>query len=254
MALPACFHLAEDVFPRVKAEAARRLVGEGRSQTHAADAIGVSQAMVSRYVQQSEADALVLRLADDLVASILQQDAPDSRWCDILAPPTPKGDEALRDLLAAERQLLAAAPVRIMPQVGLNIARATPGAQGVGDVLAYPARIVATDSRLLRPAAPEWGASHHLAACLLALRVSDPSLHAIANIRGGDAIAAAAAPDVTLQGEGDREALFLAQAHTGPRIVHDPGAIGYEPCLYIAGPDAQSVVHTILSIAAKVHP
>ncbi len=255
MGLPACFHLAEDVFPRVRAEAARHLVAAGWSQTRTAEAIGVSQAMVSRYAQQARADdALVLRLARDLVATLLGEPMLDSHWCATLAPARPKGDIALTDLLDAESRLIAATPMAIMPQVGLNIARATDGAQGIGDVLAYPARIVAADKRLLRPAAPAWGASRHLATCLLALRQHDASLHAIANIRGGATIAAAAGATVTLAGEGDREALFLAQAHHAPRIVHDPGAIGYEPCLYIAGPDAQSVVDTILSIAAKVTP
>ncbi len=254
VALPACFHLAEDVFPRVRAETARRLVADGWSQTRAAAALGVSQAMVSRYVRQADDDGLVMRLADDLVASLDAGDSPDSHWCSTLAPASSQGDEALADLLAAERRLISAAPLSIMPQVGLNIARARPDATVVDDVLAYPARIVATDDRLLRPAAPSWGASRHLATCLLALRAHDPSLHAIANIRGGPAIAAAAAPNVTLGGEGDRLALFLAQARHVPRIVHDPGAIGYEPCLYIAGPSAHAVVDTILSIASKVQP
>ncbi len=252
MALPACFHLAEDVFPRVRAEAARRLVAVTWSQTRAAAALGVSQAMVSRYVQQQEADPLVLRLADDLVASLTDDAAPDSHWCATLAPPHAHGDEAMADLLSAERRLLAAAPMAIMPQVGLNIARATADASTIQDVLAYPARIVAADKNLLRPAAPAWGASRHLANCLLALRQHDKTLHAIANIRGGPAIAAVAGAHRTLDGEGDRETLFLAQAHHAPRIVHDPGAIGYEACLYVAGPDAQSVVDTILSIASKV--
>lgn len=255
MALPACFHLAEDVFPRVRADAARRLVAAGWSQTRAADAIGVSQAMVSRYAQQgAEQDPLVLRLSQDLVASVAGEAMPDSRWCAALAPTRTHGDVAMSDLLSAEARLLAAAPVAIMPQVGLNIARASAAAKDIADVLAYPARIVAADTRLLRPAAPTWGASRHLATCLLALRQYDASLHAIANIRGGPAIAAAAGAHITLAGEGDREALFLAEAPHAPRIVHDPGAIGYEPCLYIAGTDAQAVVDTILSIAAKVTP
>jgi predicted fused transcriptional regulator/phosphomethylpyrimidine kinase len=40
----------------------------------------------------------------------------------------------------------------------------------------------------------------------------------------------------------------VAAANTALDAVHDPGAIGLEPCLYIAGPDAQSVARKILAL------
>lgn len=262
VALPPCFHLADSVFPRVRAEAARRLAGDGWSQSRIAALLGVSQAMVSKYQAraEAEADVLVLRLSDDLLAGLdALAAAGPSVWCRTLSVTTGRAgaEAALEDLLAAETRLVQAAPLWVMPQVGLNIARALPEAKSPGDVLAYPARIAAAGDRLVRPEAPELGASRHLAACLLELRRRDPSLHALANIRGGEHIAAAAGPHVRLAPEGDRETAFaqaVGDAADVPHTLHDPGAIGIEPCLYIAAPDAHQVVARILDIAQKVRP
>lgn len=258
VAVPACFHLADDVFPRVRAEAARRLIADGWSQSRAAQALGVSQAMVSKYLGREAvaSDALVERLVADLVQELhAPTPAAISPWCTTLTArqERPGADEALSDLLAAERRLLAEPPMAVMPEVGLNIARCTRQAATADDVLAYPARIVAAADRLVRPVAPEFGASRHLAACLLALRGRDPDVHAIANIRGGPAIRKAAGATVELRGRGDRERLYARAVHETPaRLVHDPGAVGYEPCLYVAGPTASAVVDRILDICQKV--
>ncbi|MEA3203875.1 MAG: hypothetical protein QOI63_1555, partial [Thermoplasmata archaeon] len=68
MPIPPCFHLADEVFPKVRAQAARRLVAQGWSQTKAAQALGLSQAMVSRHVAAPPAptDPLVDRLTAEL--------------------------------------------------------------------------------------------------------------------------------------------------------------------------------------------
>jgi predicted fused transcriptional regulator/phosphomethylpyrimidine kinase len=44
------------------------------------------------------------------------------------------------------------------------------------------------------------------------------------------------------------------RAAAGTRLFHDPGAVGLEPCLYVAGPDARSVARLILALNAKVEP
>lgn len=257
MPVPACFHLADEVFPRVRAEAARRLVSGGWSQSRAAAALGVSQAMVSKYqTREAEVDALVLRLVDELLAEL---EAPSpaagpSTWCTTLTVSQDRGDGALADLLAAERLLLGGDLHPVMPQVGLNLARALPGAEGPQDVLAYPARIVRAGDRIIRPAPPALGGSTHLARCLLALRGRDPGLFAIANVLGGRV--ASGLDAVRLSGEGDRTDLFaaaVAAAPEAPLLVHDPGAVGFEPCLYVAGRSAVEVARTILRLA-KVNP
>lgn len=238
MALPACFHLADDVFPRVRAEAARRLLADGLTQSATAARLGVSQAMVSKYTNRDpEQDAVVLRLVDEL----LQPDAAPDAWCQLLAQ-EPGHDGALADLLRAERLLMRNGTVRLAPEVGINIAVALPGATSPDDILAYPARIVAAGDRLIRPVPPARGGSRHLSACLLAMQRHAPNVGAIVNIRS-DALE----PDATM-GDGDRNAAFAAAVAANPqaRIIRDPGAVGIEPCLYVAADTATNAISTIL--------
>ena len=262
--LPACLHLADDVFPRVRAHTARRLVDAGWSQARAGAAVGLSQAMVSKHLAAPPAsDLLVERLADELARDLLAPEAGatpgTSPWCGTLtqANARPDGDAALHDILAAERALLAAPPLRVMPQVGLNVAVALPGASGPDDVLAFPGRLVEAHGRLLRPAPPAFGGSGHLARVLLALRARVPEVAALANVRGGpDVVATArrlglAVHAVERPPSSPDEAVLLkalAGARKGVDAVHDPGAVGLEPCLYLAGADAADVARKILRL------
>lgn len=259
--LPACLRLADDVFPRVRAHAARRLVDAGWSQVRAGQALGLSQAMVSKHLAAPPpVDALVERLADELAQEALAPAAHHdvSPWCGTLtqAQGRPGADAALQDFLAAERLLLSTPPLRVVPQVGLNLALALPGAARPDEVLAFPGRLVEANGRLVRPAPPAFGGSGHLARVLLALRQRHGS-HALANVRGGaDVVAKARRLGWNVQGVerpaaiADESVLLRAIEARGkaPDAVHDPGAVGLEPCLYIAGPDARSVAGRILQL------
>lgn len=255
MSFPPCFHLADEVFPRVRGEAARRLRERGWSQSRAAHAIGVSQAMVSKYeARPPDDDPTVLRLTEELIADL---DAPSPRtgpapWCLSLSSDRHAGlDAAMADVLAAERALRDHAPLALVPQIGLNLARALPEATTEDHVLSYAGRIIAVGDALVSPAPPTLGASGHLARCLLAHRNADPSIHALASIAGTASAAQAAGRIGTVERlgpEGDRERLYAAAACPGVTLIHDPGAFGIEPCLYVAGPDARTVAHTILRI------
>lgn len=262
--MPACLRLSDEVFPRVRAIAARRLVAQGWSQARAGEAVGLSQGMVSRHLAAAEPeDPVALRLAEDLVQSLTSPlpAAPTqgpSDWCATLSvgQDRPGGDEALRDLLAAERALRLGNPVRLMPQVGLNLARAVPGAASTDDVLAFPGRLIEAGGRILNPAPPAFGGSGHLARVLLARRDASPATLALANVRAGADVLAAAkrlrwgvAPVVRGKGATD-EASVLAAARGSPKAIalHDPGAVGLEPCLYLAGSDASEVAARVLQL------
>lgn len=262
MTIPACLRLADDVFPRVRAIAVRRLVEQGWSQQRAGEAAGLSQAMVSRHLAAREPDDPVARrLADDLVASLLEPPRPatgPSAWCATLTlgQDRPGGEDALRDLLEAERLLRDGNPARLMPQVGLNLARAVPGAATEGDVLAFPGRLVEAGGRILSPAPPAFGGSGHLARVLLARRTAGAKDLALANVRGGaDVLAAAkrlgwkvAAVQRGPRSEADQPVLAAAKAGRGADALHDAGAIGLEPCLYVVGSDAVAAARRILHL------
>lgn len=260
MAVPACLRLADEVFPRVRALAAHRLVALGWSQSRTGAALGLSQAMVSRHLSAKlPDDAVAARLADDLVESLLHPTPAHgpSDWCGTLTIGQEKagGGEALQDLLAAERLLRDANPLRLMPQVGLNVARALPDAASPDDVLAFPGRLVEAGGRIVSPAAPTFGGSGHLARVLLARRAAQAADLALANVRGGADVLAAArklgwSPALVTRGKAADEAPVLkaASASRSPATValHDPGAVGLEPCLYVAGRTALEVAERIL--------
>jgi predicted fused transcriptional regulator/phosphomethylpyrimidine kinase len=263
VALPPCFHLADDVFPKVRAEAARRLVAQGWSQTRVAEALGVSQGLVSRHVAAKPArqDPIVTRLVEDLLASLDAPAGGASAWCATLTVQDERagGKEALEDLLAAEAMLRSLMPLRHMPQIGLNLARALPDAQSPADVLSYPGRLVEAAGQLVAPAPPAFGASSHLARCLLHLRKRDPGMLAIANVHGGpDALRAARrlkwdVVEIDAQRRGDAEAPFRRAADAtakAPWCLRDAQAPGIEPCLYVAGASAVAVARRIQELEA----
>lgn len=262
MTVPACLRLADDVFPRVRAIAVRRLVDQGWSQQRAGQAAGLSQAMVSRHLAAREPrDPVAQRLADDLVASLLTAPRPatgPSEWCATLTlgQDRPGGEAALRDLLEAERLLRDANPSRLMPQVGLNLARAVPGATSAEDVLAFPGRLVEAGGRILSPAPPAFGGSGHLARVLLARREAGAPDLALANVRGGPDVLAAAkrlgwkvvAVKRGPRSDADGPVLDAAKSSRAADALHDPGAVGLEPCLYVAGTDAVATARRILDL------
>ncbi len=257
MAVPACLRLADETFPKVRAAAARRLVAAGWSQARTAEALGLSQPMVSRHLTAPvSGDALVEALAQELCDEAMRPTPSQgpSAWCSTLSigQERPGGDVALADLLGAERALRDANPVALVPQVGMNLARALPAAAKPEDVLAFPGRLVEINGKLVAPAPPSFGGSGHLARCLLELRKRDADQLALANVRGGKEVAAAARrlgwKVATLDGDGDAETRFRRAAAKPADAYHEPGAVGLEACLYIPGRDAIRVAAAILSL------
>lgn len=266
MAVPACLRLADEVFPKVRAAAAHRLVAQGWSQSRAASAVGLSQAMVSRHLaapapNDPVVDALAEALCDEVRAP--QPATGASPWCTTLTvgAERPGGEIALSDLLAAERLLRNSNPVALVPQVGLNLARATPTATSPEDVLAFPGRLVEAAGRLVSPAPPAFGGSRHLARALLRIRSRDPAILALANVAGTPAVAAAARRLglrlVSLDGPGDAETRLFRSLDAARRLPDgflEPGAIGLEPCLYLLAADAQGAARRILELNDQVNP
>ncbi len=227
-----------------------------------AKAIGISQGLVSKHVAAKPlaAEPLITRLTAELLLD-LEAGTPTSAsaWCTTLTitDATPGGDQAVADVLAAEAMLSSAMPLRLMPQIGLNIARALPDSQTPQDVLSYPGRLVDAGGNLVAPAPPAFGASGHLARCLLHLRGRDPSLMALANVRGGSEAMRAAKKlgwrvvEIAADRRGDAEAPFR-RAVDGeakpPTVLHDGKAIGIEPCLYVAAVDATALARLVVQL------
>lgn len=98
-----------------------------------------------------------------------------------------KGKEAeviLGNLVAALHVLEACADFgALIPEVRTNIAYALPDARTPDDVAAFPGRITVYRGRAHAVAAPDWGASDHLARRIIESRKYDKSVNAIINFR-----------------------------------------------------------------------
>lgn len=251
MGLPACFLLAERVFPLVRALAAHDLRARGWRQSTIADAIGLSQAQVSKMLAKPRpTDVLARQLAEDWLLELTGSVASSRPWCELLQDQEDADkQDALRSILSLESMVLDANLVDLVPLVGLNLAVAIPGARGAQDVLAYPARFVAAGTQVVRPVAPAWGASRHLAAILLKRQA-----RAAANLRASEQTLQAAKRIASVQGlraggeEGDAVDLLAAEPTRDVQFLHDPGAHGLEPALYVLTTSADDLGQTLLRL------
>lgn len=236
MALPNCLHFADVHYPRVKAEVARQLTARGWSQSRTAEALNVSQAMISKYASRGkDGDALVQRFSHELLA---QLDGIGTDWCRLVES-LQEGDQgAMQDFLEAEQMLLAHSP-DVMPKIGVNLARLVGG-----EVLAYPGRMISANGKWVRPVPPELGSTGHLASCLRVLHQANPRIRAIANIRGDQTMRNRVKNCIDLA-DGQT---FAEAAGAGIDTIHDPGDFGIEPCLYIAGETTKAVATRIIEL------
>lgn len=169
--------------------------------------------------------------------------------------------EVLEELRAALRRLVRAGPRELIPEVGSNLAVATPYAMGLEDVAGLDGRIVRTLDGI-RAGEPRIGASRHMARFLLAVREWDPGVRAAMNIRYGEDVLAAieraglsvATFDRTGEPQGEGESLpwgaeQALRAFGGvPDLVVDRGAVGKEPMVRVLGRSADEVVDKVLRI------
>lgn len=269
-----CFNLQERLVPHVRAETARRLAQQGLRQNRIAEHLGVSQAMVSKYVKskipapKGVPAPFVARLVDDSVTRVLEdeQKGTVAAWCPVCpqfsAPASKPGplEECLRGPETASKDetqavlanlVQAAADLRskrfadLAPQVQVNIAMCVPDARDARGVAAFPGRLVEVRNELRSVADPEFGASSHLSRLLLDVRGRRPNVRAILCIRyGADierAFERARLVAVPLRRKG-------TDLHTPPRLPAavdafvDPGDFGIEPITYMLGETALDAV------------
>ncbi len=135
-----------------------------------------------------------------------------------------------------------------MPAVGMNIATCLADASGTGEVAAYPGRMTLVDNVLRRHETPEFGASSHLANMLLQSKAVDSDKVAILNLRPPTLDGLVDQGDINyISDELDYKLGYatkgVLQPHEGRLdIVLDEGAFGWEPALYILGPNPMDLI------------
>jgi predicted fused transcriptional regulator/phosphomethylpyrimidine kinase/predicted transcriptional regulator len=145
-----------------------------------------------------------------------------------------------------------------VPSVGTNVGMALPDATEPTDVAAVPGRVIAVRGRVTVPANPEFGASEHVAAALLAAVEHDSSVRGALNVATDDRLLAAAreaGPDpLEVDPEGGRTAFDAAFAERGavPPVVYHTGAYGVEPVTYVFGASAVEAVERFADLVAAV--
>jgi hydroxymethylpyrimidine/phosphomethylpyrimidine kinase len=181
-------------------------------------------------------------------------------------------DAARFDAMAAVRSAVerfeAADVSALVPEVGLNVAVATPYARSPDEVAAVEGRIARTLDGVRATRGPWMGASSHVARLLLAVRERDPAVGAACNVRNDEAVAAALDPlsvvavDRTDQPpavraeEGSTMAWTAGEAMAGreraPEAVVDPGAPGKEAMVRLFAPDVDALVERVLALDRRV--
>lgn len=181
--------------------------------------------------------------------------------------------EALRDVEEAT-SLLESAPgiAAFVPEVGMNVARATPYATGLGDVAAIPGRIVRVGNAVRRVSSPALGASSHLARYILKAMEYDPSKQAAINVRYSEEVIEAARslgllvsyydrreePDEIKAVEGATIPWGVARAveRAGgrvPDVIFHTGDWGKEPMVVFLGRSARELADLVVRVAKRVN-
>lgn len=158
----------------------------------------------------------------------------------------------------------------LIPEVQSNIGCGLAGAQGPGDVIAIPGRIVRDGAGIATLHDPRFGASQHVARIVLTVMRSDPGRRAVMNLKFQQATLDACRrlgfsmasfdrrhePRHVKQREGSSLEWGTQQAiqECGfvPDVIYDLGGQGKEEMIRVIAPDVESLVQRVLKIHKKV--
>ncbi|WP_456421869.1 thiamine-phosphate synthase family protein [Thermococcus sp.] len=211
-------YIAEELMPYLRARIAEILYREGLRQARIAGYLGITQAMVSKYLGGNykrppvDVASLLDSLAEDIARLILLGASRDEvvaftsrklfelfssgKLCGHYSSYAGVSEEtcralfssamvggALEEMKLALRELLSLPGFSgLIPEVRSNLAYAPPGAKSPADVIAIPGRITLVKGR---PYAlpPEPGASKFTASLILAVTERNPEIRSVINVR-----------------------------------------------------------------------
>ncbi len=174
--------------------------------------------------------------------------------------------------LEEAKALVEATPevAMLVPEVGMNIAMATPYAESVADVAAIEGRIMKTSEGAKAVGNPKFGCSSHLARYLLEIHKYDKNKIAVINLKfseetlkilkdWGKTISfydRTKEPEETKNVEGMtvqwgvREA--IKQIGAVPDVIYHRGDIGKEPMIVVFGEQAYNLAKLIVQLAREI--
>ena len=152
----------------------------------------------------------------------------------------------------------------LIPEVSSNLGYALPQAEGIGDVAAFPGRIVRFKDSMATHSGPEFGASQHVANIILTVMKFDPEHSSAMNIRYSKELVAQLKrkgflvahfnrrlePKRVKEREGSSlewgVGEVLKKMKRVPDFIFDEGDVGKEPMIRVLGRNPIEVITKIL--------
>jgi hydroxymethylpyrimidine/phosphomethylpyrimidine kinase len=159
--------------------------------------------------------------------------------------------------------------VALIPEIGMNIAYAKPGAVSVDEVVGVPGRIHPISGRPRGSNPPKFGGSSHVARAILTIMRFEPQLRSAISLRFnwefidickelGLSISSfdrAMEPPEVKRVDGKTLPWGVEQAVNkmgkAPQVIYDLGDMGKEPMIFLFGQTPQRVAQTTLEIARE---
>jgi hydroxymethylpyrimidine/phosphomethylpyrimidine kinase len=178
--------------------------------------------------------------------------------------------QVIQGLSAAVEMLKQNRIGMLIPEVQSNIGVGLPDALSAEDVAAIPGRIVKNGNDIFTVAAPQFGASQHVAKIVLTAMQFDPAMRAVMNIKFTDSILKACRklkfkiasfdraqePKKVKQQEGSSLEWGTHKAITDcgcvPDIIYDLGGQGKEEMIRVLARDIGELVDKVLRIHRQV--
>jgi len=157
----------------------------------------------------------------------------------------------------------------LIPEVSSNLGYALPQAEGIGDVAAFPGRIVRFKDSVATHSDPEFGASQHVANIILTVMKFDPEYCSVMNIRYSKVNVAQLRRKGFLVGHFNRRlepkrvkekegfslewgvGEVLKKMKRVPDFIYDEGDVGKEPMIRVLGKNPMEVVNKILKAVGR---
>lgn len=170
----------------------------------------------------------------------------------------------LQELKKAIKKLKEERIGHLIPEVSSNLGYALPYAEGIGDVAAFPGRIVRVGETIATLGDPEFGASQHIAKIILTVMKWNPRYLSAMNIRYSKENVERLKEKGFSGGYFDRRLEpkgikgiegsslewgveeVLKNRSKIPDFIYDEGEVGKEPMIRIIGRDPMDVVEKIL--------
>jgi hydroxymethylpyrimidine/phosphomethylpyrimidine kinase len=195
-------------------------------------------------------------------ADVLDQES------DIVVPdwfPSDEGFLVWWDLHRVFDRLIDLVPVSFIPEVGINIAYAIPGARSVDEVCALSGRLLRRGEQVMRCGNLVFGGSKHVASIVLTTMSFDPKIRCAMNVRYSKS-RVAVCQDLNMQiGDFDRcdepfhiestmewgTQQVIQELGGVPDIIYDRGGVGKEPMIRILGKNPKDVLSKLEEIVKE---